>query len=197
MNRLLNARRLRAALTLGLVFGLSACSVLRDTATQASTLGGLITPYKIDVVQGNVITKEQVDALKNGMTRVEVRDVLGTPLLQSVFHANRWDYVFSFRRGGQPEQLRKLAVFFDGNALTKVEADAMPTEAEFVASLVVRKRAGQEPVMEASEASLKAFQDSNAKNAPAAAAAPAAPAAAPAAPATSYPPLEAAAGAAR
>ncbi|WP_342131400.1 outer membrane protein assembly factor BamE [Hydrogenophaga sp. OTU3427] len=194
MNRLFTARRVGAALTLGLVFGLSACSSLRDAATQASTLGGLITPYKIDVVQGNVITKEQVDALKNGMTRVEVRDVLGTPLLQSVFHANRWDYVFSFRRGGQPEQLRKLAVFFEGSNLVKVEADEMPTEAEFVASLVVRKRPGQDPVMEASEASLKAFQDSNAKSAPAAASAPATPAAAP--PANSYPPLEPA-GAAR
>ncbi len=76
----------------------------------------------------------------------------------------------------------------------KVEADEMPTEAEFVASLVVRKRPGQDPVMEASEASLKAFQDSNAKSAPSAASAPATPAAAP--PANSYPPLEPA-GAAR
>ena len=72
------ARRASAALTLVLVLGLSACGTLRDAATGMSTLGGLIKPYKIDVVQGNVITKEQVSALSTGMTRVEVRDVLGT-----------------------------------------------------------------------------------------------------------------------
>ena len=49
-----------------------------------------ITPYKVDVVQGNFISKEQVDLLKPGMTRAQVRDVLGTPLLTSVFHADRW-----------------------------------------------------------------------------------------------------------
>lgn len=193
-----SARRASAILTLGLALGLSACGTLRDAATSASTLGGLIKPYKIDVVQGNVITKEQVSALKTGMTRVEVRDVLGTPLLQSVFHANRWDYVFTFRRGGEAEQIRKMAVFFEGNNLARVEADDMPTEAEFVATLVVRPLTGKERVMDASEASLKAFDDNNRKNAvqatPAASAASATPAAAPA---NSYPPLEPAAGAAR
>lgn len=190
------ARRASALFTLALVLGLSACGSLRDAATGMSTLGGLVKPYKIDVVQGNVITKEQVSALKTGMTRVEVRDVLGTPLLQSVFHAHRWDYVFSYRRGGEAEQIRKLAVFFEGNTLARVEADEMPTEAEFVASLVVRPLTGKERVMEASEASLKAFDDNNRKNA--AQAAPATGAnPAPAAPANSYPPLDSAPGAAR
>jgi outer membrane protein assembly factor BamE len=190
------ARRASALFTLALVLGLSACGSLRDAATGMSTLGGLIKPYKIDVVQGNVITKEQVSALKTGMTRVEVRDVLGTPLLQSVFHAHRWDYVFSYRRGGEAEQIRKLAVFFEGNTLARVEADEMPTEAEFVSSLVVRPLTGKERVMEASEASLKAFDDNNRKNA--AQAAPAAGAnPAPAAPANSYPPLDSTPGAAR
>ena len=196
IQRLSSARRASAVLTLGLALGLSACGTLRDAATSASTLGGLIKPYKIDVVQGNVITKEQVSALKTGMTRVEVRDVLGTPLLQSVFHANRWDYVFTFRRGGaETEQMRKLAVFFEGNNLARVEADEMPTEAEFVAALVVRPLIGKERVMEASEDRLKAFDESNRKNAAPEAAAPAAPAAP--APTNNYPPLESATGAAR
>lgn len=199
IHRLSSARRASAALTLGLALGLSACGTLRDAATSASTLGGLIKPYKIDVVQGNVITKEQVSALKTGMTRVEVRDVLGTPLLQSVFHANRWDYVFTFRRGGEAEQIRKMAVFFEGNNLARVEADEMPTEAEFVASLVVRPLTGKDRMMEASEDRLKAFDESNRKNAaaPTAAAVPATatPTAAP--PANTYPPLEAVPGAAR
>ena len=192
------ARRASAALTLVLVLGLSACGTLRDAATGMSTLGGLIKPYRIDVVQGNVITKEQVSALKTGMTRVETRDVLGTPLLQSVFHANRWDYVFTFRRGASNEadQTRKLTVFFEGNNLVRVEADDMPTEAEFVASLVVRPLNGKERVMEASEASLKAFDESNRKSAPQATPeAASTPASAPAA--NTYPPLDSATGATR
>ncbi|MDP3521327.1 MAG: outer membrane protein assembly factor BamE [Hydrogenophaga sp.] len=198
---LLSARRAGVffTLALALVLGLSACGSLRDAGTSMSTLGGLIKPYKIDVVQGNVITKEQVSALKTGMTRAETRDVLGTPLLQSVFHANRWDYVFTFRRGdGGAEQKRKLTVFFEGNNLARVEADEMPTEAEFVASLVVRPLTGKERVMEASEASLKAFDESNSKNAAQAAPVPASAAtSAPAAPANSYPALDSATGAAR
>ena len=87
IQRHFSARRASAVFTLALLLGLSACGSLRDATTGMSTLGGLVKPYKIDVVQGNVITKEQVGALKTGMTRVEVRDVLGTPLLQSVFHA--------------------------------------------------------------------------------------------------------------
>ena len=191
----LRARTVPAlALVLTAVLGLSACSSLRDATTSMSTLGGLIKPYKIDVVQGNVITREQVSALKTGMTRVQVRDVLGTPLLQSVFHAGRWDYVFSYRRGGGPDQIRKLAVFFEGNNLVRVEADEMPSEAEFVASLVVRPLTGKERVMEASEASLKAFDDSNRKTSSTDSAA-AAPLPSPAA--NTYPPLESGSGAVR
>jgi outer membrane protein assembly factor BamE len=181
---------------LGLLLGLSACGTASKTA---STLGGLISPYKIDVIQGNVITKEQVQALKNGMTRVETRDVLGTPLLQSIFHADRWDYVFSFRRGGEAMQMRKLAVLFEGNNLVRVEADEMPSEAEFVATLPIKKSSGKDPVMEASEARLKAFDESNAKAAaaqPRTADVAASPAPAPAA-ATNYPPLEPSTGAPR
>src|SRR4029079_6304680 len=59
-----------------------------------------ITPYKIEIVQGNFVSKEQVAALKPGMSRQQVRDILGTPLVTSVFHADRWDYVFTLKRQG-------------------------------------------------------------------------------------------------
>lgn len=49
----------------------------------------LVDPYKNDVVQGNFVSREQVEFLKPGMTRQQVRDVLGTPLVASVFHADR------------------------------------------------------------------------------------------------------------
>ena len=86
-----------------------------------------------------------------------MRDLLGTPLLQSLFHADRWDYVFTFKRKGEEPQLRKVTVFFKNGALEKFEADALPTEAEFVASLNSGRKAGAVPELEASEESLKQF----------------------------------------
>jgi outer membrane protein assembly factor BamE len=171
-----------ALVALGL---LSGCSSLGQVGSAASSLGGLVTPYKIDIVQGNVVTREQVEFLKPGMPRDQVRGVLGTPLLASVFHADRWDYVFTFRRQGQEPQQRKVALFFNGDLLERVEADQLPSEAEFVASLDVRRKSAKEPVLEASEEDLKAFRAKN--NAPAPEAGKPAPVAAPAG---SYPPLE-------
>ena len=162
---------------------LAGCSSLKDMGTSVSTLGGLITPYKIDILQGNVVVREQVQALQTGMPREQVQAILGTPLVASVFHANRWDYVFTFKRQGQEPQMRRVTVFFDGDALARVEADELPSEEEFVASLDVRRTSAKPPVLEATEEQLKAFRDKN--PAPAATPAPA-PAPAPA----SYPPLE-------
>jgi outer membrane protein assembly factor BamE len=75
--------------------GLAGCSTLGNlnSSFNASAANPVnwITPYKIDVIQGNFISKEQVELLKPGMTRAQVKDVLGTPLVSSVFHADRWD----------------------------------------------------------------------------------------------------------
>jgi len=101
----------------------------------------------------------------------------------SVFHANRWDYVFTFSRQGQEPQRRRLTVFFKDDVLEKVDADPLPSETEFVASLDVRRRPGKAPALEATPEQLKNFAERNA-------ASPASPVPAPAAPSTSYPPLE-------
>lgn len=116
---------------------------------------GLVTPYKIDIVQGNFVSKEQVTALQPGVSRAQVRDTLGTPLLTSVFHADRWDYVFTFKRQGVQSQLRKLSVFFKGDVLERVDSEPMPTEAEFVASLDSGRNLGKVPVLELTEEGLK------------------------------------------
>lgn len=161
---------------------LMGCAGFNDASNRISSV---ITPYQIDVVQGNFVSSEQLALLKPGMPRQSVRDLLGTPLLQDVFHANRWDYVFTFRRKGQEPQLRKLTVFFDQDLLQRFDADPMPTEAEFVASLDSGRQAGKVPVLEASEEDLKRF-GSSAKapeeKAPPAKVLPAPP--------SSYPPLE-------
>jgi outer membrane protein assembly factor BamE len=111
-----------------------------------------------------------------------VRDILGSPLLTSVFHADRWDYVFTFKRQGVEPQARRVTVFFKGDVVSKIEADALPTEAEFVASLDSGRRTGKVPVLEMSPESLSATAVVNP---------PVAAAALPPLP-TSYPPLEAA-----
>lgn len=176
---------LRASALTAVIPLLAACSSFNDAS---HGIINVMTPYQIDVVQGNVITSEQLALLRTGMDRNAVRDVLGTPLLQSVFHADRWDYVFTFRRKGQEPQQRKVVAFFKADQLERFEADPLPTEQEFVASLDSGRRHGKVPNLEASEDALKKFDPP----ATPAAAAPAAPAATAArgTPPDTYPPLE-------
>ena len=171
----------RVLCALSAVLALTACASLGD---RMPSIGSLVTPYKIDIQQGNVVTREQAQALQPGMSRLQVRDILGSPLLTSVFHADRWDYVFTFQRQGLPLQQRKLALFFKGDVLERVEADALPSEAAFVSSLDVRRTADKPPVLQATEEQLKAFQARNAVPAPAATPAPTGTAP------VAYPPLE-------
>ena len=139
-------------------------------------------PYQVAVVQGNFVSREQVQALQPGMGRQQVREILGTPLMVSLFHGDRWEYVFTLKRPDVPAQTRKLTVFFKDNMLDRVEGDEMPSEAEFVASLSSRRAQAKVPPLEATEAQLERF--------PKAKPASAAPAAPTPAPAASYPPLE-------
>lgn len=163
------------------VVTLSACGSV-DNASHR--LVNIVRPYKIDIVQGNFVSSEQLAALKEGMSRGQVKNILGTPLLTDVFHADRWDYVFTFNRQGVEPQARKVTVFFNGDVMARVEADPLPTEAEFVASLDSGRKSGAVPVLEMSPESLKA----SAKPEPVAPAPSAQPVGTP--PAV-YPPLEA------
>jgi len=79
--------------------------------------------YKIDVQQGNVITQEMVDKLKPGMTRSQVRFVLGSALIGDVFHNNRWDYVYRLEQHGMLIEQYKLTVFFEDDKLVQTEGD--------------------------------------------------------------------------
>ena len=116
------------------------------------------------------------------MQRTQVRDILGTALLVSVFHSDRWDYVFTLKQQGAQPQSRKVTIFFKDGVLERTEADALPSEAEFVATLKSPSLPGSIPVLEATEETLKKFPLPS-KPAPLSAAALAAPA--------DYPPLEA------
>ena len=81
-----------------LLLAVAASSVLAACGSFDGLTGRMansITPYRVEVVQGNFSSREQVEALRPGMNRQQVREVLGTPLLTSVFHADRWDFVFT------------------------------------------------------------------------------------------------------
>lgn len=96
----------------------------------------IFQPYVPDVVQGNFISSEQFSKLKEGMTREQVRQIMGTPLLASYFHANRWDYVFEFKREGETiGKERRVTLFFEGDRLIKFGGDTLPTEVELVAEI--------------------------------------------------------------
>jgi outer membrane protein assembly factor BamE len=89
-----------------------------------------IQPYRPDVQQGNVVTREMVEQLSAGMTRDQVRFLLGTPALVSIFHQDRWDYVYLLRRGkGSEVQSRRLTIHFRDNRVERFESDDMPPEA--------------------------------------------------------------------
>jgi outer membrane protein assembly factor BamE len=82
--------------------------------------------YKIDINQGNYITQDMVDRLKPGLTKPQVRLVLGTPLIQSAFRDNRWDYVYEFTRQGRRVEHRQFTVYFVDDKLARWEGDEMP-----------------------------------------------------------------------
>ena len=84
-----------------------------------------VTPYRIDIQQGNFVSQEMVSQLKPGMSKEQVKMVLGTPLLTDIFHAERWDYVYWRERPGEKREQRKLIVFFEDGKLTRVDGDVV------------------------------------------------------------------------
>ena len=153
-----------------------ACSAYDSTSRKVAEA---ITPYRINIVQGNFVSREAAAQLREGMTRDHVRFLLGTPLLQDVFHGNRWDYYFSFRRGATPVvQSRKFTVFFDGDTLTKWQGDDLPSEYELIAEIDGMKAAQRnQKIGVGSSSSSSSSSASAAQAAPAAPATPAADAA--------------------
>ena len=85
----------------------------------------LVTEYRIDVQQGNVVTQEMASQLRPGLSKDQVRFVLGTPMLIDMFHADRWDYVYRLQKGNSVAvDQRQMSVFFDpGGKLLRVEGD--------------------------------------------------------------------------
>jgi outer membrane protein assembly factor BamE len=85
-----------------------------------------LTPHRIEIQQGNYVTQDMVSKLTPGMTRDQVRYVLGTPLVTDIFHADRWEYVFRRQRADSREvEHRRISVFFADDKLQRVEGDVV------------------------------------------------------------------------
>ena len=122
---------LRGAAALLLAVLVAGCS---SWSTGDSVLG-MVSPHRIDIQQGNVVTQEQLARVKPGMNRLQVRDTMGSPLLTDAFHPDRWDYIFTLRQGGQVVQRRNVVLVFSGDLLKDIEAPELPTEREFIESI--------------------------------------------------------------
>ncbi|MCP5269761.1 MAG: outer membrane protein assembly factor BamE [Burkholderiaceae bacterium] len=161
----------------------AAAALLAGCASQlqtSQTLFGLVTPYRMELVQGNVITQELLARVRPGLNRRQVRDLLGTPLLTDVFHGNRWDYVFVIERQGRPAQRRNIVLRFDGDVLASIDAGELPTEQQFVSS-ITREAKYPDRKLELTEEERAALPKPPAR---------AASAAEPSGPVRPYPPLE-------
>ncbi|WP_434779745.1 outer membrane protein assembly factor BamE [Neisseria sp. Ec49-e6-T10] len=81
--------------------------------------------YKLTIEQGNELDPQALSQLQAGLTRNQVRALLGSPLLTDIFHANRWDYVFMITRNGVTKEQRNLTIFFDNDMVNRFEGDAL------------------------------------------------------------------------
>jgi outer membrane protein assembly factor BamE len=175
---------LLAASALG---GCTTISNLTSGINEPPSIKGFIafvSPYKPDVIQGNVVTTEQFTLVKPGMTKVQVKEILGSPLITDPFHADRWDYVFTLRRQGFDDQQRSFVVLFEKDQVLKIDAPVLPSEDEFVAAISRKKLPTTTRKLELTDAERAALPT------PVAIAAPAASAVTLAGATRTYPPLE-------
>jgi outer membrane protein assembly factor BamE len=144
-------------------------SVLALTIAGCSNIGqstrnvaSALTLYKAEVVQGNFVSKEQAAQLRSGMTRSQVRDLLGTPLITPLFEGDRWDYVFTMKRQRVDPQNYKITVYFSGDTLSRFDVDKnLPSENEFVQRISGHSNSGKVPQMRATPTQLDQFSREN------------------------------------
>ena len=146
MHLITRPRLVRAALLLAGLGSIAGCNTV--TSAMSDGITSVITPYRVEVVQGNVVTREQIAAIKPGVPRSRVRDVLGSPLVADPFHAQRWDYVFLIRRPGTEPQQRSVVVLFEGDLVKSVDSPELPSDREFVASISRPINLDKEPKLE-------------------------------------------------
>ena len=98
------------------------CTLLAGCGASIPT----IKPFKMDIQQGNVVTSKMLLQLKPGMTKSQVRFIMGTPLVVDSFHKDRWDYFYQMRQAGKIVEQRRVILDFEKELLTKVRGDVVP-----------------------------------------------------------------------
>lgn len=114
------------------------CSTIGDTLRSFGDVTNVIPDaldraplvYRPTIQQGNVVTQEQINELTPGLTKRQVRFVLGTPMLTDVFHHDRWDYVYTIGEGSRPEELQHVTVYFEDDRLVRIAGDIRPQPPE-------------------------------------------------------------------
>jgi outer membrane protein assembly factor BamE len=96
---------------------------------------GFLRPYRPDIQQGNFVSQEMLSQVREGMTPDQVRFILGTPLLNDVFHANRWDYSFRMNKGNGEITSSRVTLIFEENRLARIEGGDLPTEADYLSRI--------------------------------------------------------------
>ncbi|MDD5384744.1 MAG: outer membrane protein assembly factor BamE [Gallionella sp.] len=89
----------------------------------------VLSPYKMDIRQGNYVTAEMREKLKLGMSKQQVRYVLGTPMVSDAFHGNRWDYIYSLEQRGEVVEKQRLTLYFEGDNLVRMDDGRQPVQA--------------------------------------------------------------------
>lgn len=109
-----NLSFIKSAVLAILLFSLLGCGIL----------------YRPDVQQGNVMKQESIDQLKPGMTKRQVQLLIGNPIIQSPFRANRWDYVYTLNRDGQLVEKKALTLTFQDDQLIRIDGDYAPKQGD-------------------------------------------------------------------
>jgi outer membrane protein assembly factor BamE len=106
----------------------------KEDEYRSSALSNLPFVYKMTVQQGNIVDEDTVDQLELGMSKAQVRYVLGTPLLTDMFHTDRWDYTYTIRRGHKPMEMKRMTLWFQDDQLVSIDGDLRPNPQRAVAA---------------------------------------------------------------
>ncbi|MDH3533117.1 MAG: outer membrane protein assembly factor BamE [Gammaproteobacteria bacterium] len=80
--------------------------------------------YRASISQGNLIEQEDLDQLELGMTRNQVRFLLGTPMIDDPFHKNRWDYIYYLKVGRKDATFKRwVSVYFEDDIVNEIRKD--------------------------------------------------------------------------
>lgn len=118
-----------------------------------------IKPYKLDIQQGNVVTSKMLLQLRPGMTKSQVRFIMGTPLVQDSFHGNRWDYVYQMRENGKLVEQRRVILDFEKELLKSVRGDVIPAGSDQAKEAEVAAPTGTRVVPPVKAAKEKSWMD--------------------------------------